>query len=382
MTCTTLTNRRPGPGSACSVRCGSATSGIFASANLVSLTGTWMQRIGQDWLVLQLSDDSGVALGLDHRAAVRPHPAAQHVRRRARRPLRQAPAAARHPGAAWACWRWCSALLVATDVVALWHVFVLAGGLGAVAAHRRPGAAVLRVGDGRPGPADQRGQPQLHDLQRRPADRARRSPALLIARLVGGHRAGLLRQRRQLRASPSCALPGMRAGELRRSPPVARAKGQLREGLAYTRAHPDLVLAMALAFVVGTFGFNYQITIALMARERVRPRAPRRSGCSSTAFAVGSLTGALLSTRRSVRPRQRFLVVSAVVFGRAHRRRRADAGLRRRSPCCWCPPGRRRWCSAWRTTASCSWASTRRCAAGSWRCTSCASWAARPSGRR
>ena len=37
---------------------------IFASANLVSLTGTWMQRIGQDWLVLQLSDDSGVALGL------------------------------------------------------------------------------------------------------------------------------------------------------------------------------------------------------------------------------------------------------------------------------------------------------------------------------
>ena len=37
---------------------------IYASANLVSLTGTWMQRIGQDWLVLQLSDDNGVALGL------------------------------------------------------------------------------------------------------------------------------------------------------------------------------------------------------------------------------------------------------------------------------------------------------------------------------
>jgi len=37
---------------------------IYASANLVSLTGTWMQRIGQDWLVLQLSGDSGIALGL------------------------------------------------------------------------------------------------------------------------------------------------------------------------------------------------------------------------------------------------------------------------------------------------------------------------------
>src|SRR4051812_49832545 len=36
----------------------------YSSANLVSLTGTWMQRIGQDWLVLQLSGGSGVALGL------------------------------------------------------------------------------------------------------------------------------------------------------------------------------------------------------------------------------------------------------------------------------------------------------------------------------
>jgi hypothetical protein len=36
----------------------------YATANLVSLTGTWMQRIGQDWLVLQLSGDSGIALGL------------------------------------------------------------------------------------------------------------------------------------------------------------------------------------------------------------------------------------------------------------------------------------------------------------------------------
>jgi len=74
------------------------------------------------------------------------------------------------------------------------------------------------------------------------------------------------------------------------------------------------VLAMGLAFVVGTFGFNYQVTIALMARE-VFHLGAEAFGLLSTAFAVGSLTGALLSTRRSVRPRQRFLVVSAVVFG-------------------------------------------------------------------
>src|SRR3954452_5392700 len=71
---------------------------------------------------------------------------------------------------------------------------------------------------------------------------------------------------------------------------------------------------MALAFLVGTFGFNYQVTIALMAREQFGLGA-QDLWLLSTAFAVGSLRGALLSTRRSARPRQRFLVVSVVVFG-------------------------------------------------------------------
>jgi MFS family permease len=106
----------------------------------------------------------------------------------------------------------------------------------------------------------------------------------------------------------------MRTAELSPSPPVARAGGQLRAGLAYTWSHPDLVLAMALAFVIGTFGFNYQVTIALMSRQ-VFDLGAEAFGLLSTCFAVGSLCGALLSTRRSVRPRQRFLIGSAVVFG-------------------------------------------------------------------
>src|SRR5437762_4594223 len=35
----------------------------FAGGQLVSLTGTWMQRVAQDWLVLQLTN-SGLALGI------------------------------------------------------------------------------------------------------------------------------------------------------------------------------------------------------------------------------------------------------------------------------------------------------------------------------
>jgi MFS family permease len=146
------------------------------------------------------------------------------------------------------------------------------------------------------------------------------------ARLVGPALAGLLIGASSGNTAPAffvnaasfaftiAALASLRADELRPSPPVPRASGQLRAGLAYTWAHPDLMLAMVLAFVMGTFAFNYQVTIALMARE-VFGVGAEAFGLLSTCFAVGSLAGALLSTRRSVRPRQSFLVISAVVFG-------------------------------------------------------------------
>ncbi len=38
---------------------------LWASGAIVSNTGTWMQRVAQDWLVLtQLTNNSGVAVGI------------------------------------------------------------------------------------------------------------------------------------------------------------------------------------------------------------------------------------------------------------------------------------------------------------------------------
>src|ERR687889_2365841 len=36
----------------------------YAAGGVVSNVGTWMQRVAQDWLVLQLSGNSGTALGI------------------------------------------------------------------------------------------------------------------------------------------------------------------------------------------------------------------------------------------------------------------------------------------------------------------------------
>ena len=37
---------------------------LYASGGVVSNVGTWMQRVAQDWLVLQLTHNSGTALGI------------------------------------------------------------------------------------------------------------------------------------------------------------------------------------------------------------------------------------------------------------------------------------------------------------------------------
>jgi MFS family permease len=284
---------------------------IYASANLVSLTGTWMQRIGQDWLVLQLSHDSGIALGLITALQFGPSLllsmyggvlADRYAKRRVLLVTQ----------ALMGVLALLLGILVATGSVALWHVFILAVGLGSVSAIDAPvrQSFVSEM----VGPALLTNAVSLNSTIFNGARLVGPSIAGLLIGASGGDTAPAFFVNAASFAFTIAALAGMRATELLPSPPVARAKGQLRAGLAYTWAHPDLVLAMALALVLGTFGFNYQVTIALMSRE-VFHLGAEAFGLLSTAFAVGSLSGALLSTRRSVRPRQRFLVISAVVFG-------------------------------------------------------------------
>jgi MFS family permease len=110
----------------------------------------------------------------------------------------------------------------------------------------------------------------------------------------------------------------MRAHDLVPSPVTPRGEGAIRAGLNYVRRRRDLVIGMVVVGIAGTIGFNFQVTNALMA-TKVFGVGAREFGLLSTAFAVGSLSGALLVARRGgrtrSRPKLRDVVVLALAFG-------------------------------------------------------------------
>ncbi|MBA3339845.1 MAG: MFS transporter, partial [Geodermatophilaceae bacterium] len=270
---------------------------LYAGANLVNNTGTWMQRIAQDWLVLQLSH-SGVALGIVTALQFAPilvlslygGMLADRYDKRKLMMITQATMgiAALILG-----------VLVLTDQVQLWHVFAIAGMLGVAAAMDMP----IR----------QSFVSEIVGMDNLTNAVGLNSTIFNIARLIGPAVAGLMIAAAGDDTGPVfllnagsylvtiLALRLMRVDELNPSPVVPRGRGQLRAALSYVNDHPDIKAAMLLVFVVGTFGLNFSITMALMVTD-VFDRGAEAFGLLSTAFAVGSVTGALLSTRRVGRP--------------------------------------------------------------------------------
>jgi MFS family permease len=105
----------------------------------------------------------------------------------------------------------------------------------------------------------------------------------------------------------------MRPSELRPQLAAVKAKGQIREGLRYVRATPDLLVTMVMMLIIGTFALNYQTVFPLF--------VTRSLDQSDTAFtilmsfmSVGSVTGALTAARRGS-PTVESSLVAAVGFG-------------------------------------------------------------------
>jgi MFS family permease len=281
---------------------------LFATGQLVSLTGTWMQNVAQDWLVLDLTHKSGTALGVTTALQFLPMLlfglwggvfADRHNKRRVMIATQAVQGAL----------AFSLGILVVTGLVQTWMVFCFAFALGMTTVFDLPARQAFVVE--MVGPDDVTNAVGLN------------SATFNSARIVGPAVAGVMIAHGGtppvffLNAASYLAviygLLKIRENELFPGRTVERAKGQLVAGLRYVRGRRDLLLPIVLVGVVGMVGLNFQITLALMARNEFHQGASTY-GTLSALLAGGSLVGALLTARRG-RPTQRMLVGSAVAFG-------------------------------------------------------------------
>jgi MFS family permease len=114
--------------------------------------------------------------------------------------------------------------------------------------------------------------------------------------------------------APMVGLLRMRVSELHRVPRNGAADTRIREGLRYVRQREDLLMPMVLLAVVGLAGFNFQLTLSVLAKK-VFETGPAEFGLLTTALAIGALAGALAGSGRRSRPSVWVVLGAGIAFG-------------------------------------------------------------------
>lgn len=109
------------------------------------------------------------------------------------------------------------------------------------------------------------------------------------------------------------ALLIMHTHEIEPCKPVSREKGQVIAGFRYARAHAIIFPLLATLFVVGTFTFEFQVSLPLFAKEAFNGDAGTLALLFSL-MGVGAIIGALVSASQHGTTLQQ-AVIWLVLFG-------------------------------------------------------------------
>jgi MFS family permease len=281
---------------------------ILYSASLLTNIGTWGQRVAQDWLVLELTNNNGTYLGIVTALQFLPvmllsmHGGvlADKVNKR------KALVMTNLGGGLTAL---ILGLLVITEQVALGQIYVLAFLLGIFAAIDAPIRQSFNI--------EIVGRDDLTNAM------SMNSANFHFGRLVGPALSGFLIA--AFGTGPSFIINGVsffvvvtalfavRDDELhlQKKEPT---DGTLREAFAYIKKRPDLQLILISVFFASNFGLNNQIFNALMATKEFGKGAAAY-GVLGTAVGFGALTGALLSARYDRTRKINFVPLAAANFG-------------------------------------------------------------------
>ncbi|GIJ23496.1 MFS transporter [Micromonospora lutea] len=282
---------------------------LFAFGQLVKLIGVWMMFIAQDWLVLELSGDSATALGVVVALQFTPVLLLTLLSGRLadRYDKRMLLFVA---NAFWTVLSLAMSVLVLTGLVQLWHVFVF--------------AALLGVANAVETPVRQAFVSELVGMSLLPNALSLNAAVFNSARIVGPAVAGLAIALFDVgpvflftalsSIAPLVTVIRMRPAELHREPLPPRderAAATVLDGLRYVGRRPDLLLPMVVMSVIGMSLFNFQLTLAALAKTVFHTGAAS-FGLFSTTLAAGALVGALAGTGRRSRPSV-WLVLGAAI---------------------------------------------------------------------
>ena len=283
---------------------------LFVAGQVVSLTGTWMQSIGQGWLVLELTG-SGTALGLVTSLQFLPvllfGPLGGVIADRfdRRRILYVTSAVA----AALAI---TLGVLVATDLVEVWMVYLLAMGLGFVFAVDHPTRQTF-----------------VHELvgsENLTNAVSLNSVVVNVARVIGPGAAGLLILNVGIApcffinaatyGGAVAAMSLMNPDEMHREARGVGGRGQLMDGLRYVRRTPEVLVPLIMMAVVGTLAYEFQVVLPLLARFTFEGDAGTY-GAMTVLMGAGAIVGGLVTAAMGKQPATA-LAWTAILFGAVH----------------------------------------------------------------
>jgi MFS family permease len=280
---------------------------LFFIAQLISVSGTWMQSVAQAWLVLHLTGsgvDLGIVVGLQFLPMLLLGPFGGLIADRVNK--RRLLFVTQTAGGLLAL---VLGILVVTDTVVLWQVYLLAGMLGMVNLFDNPARQTFMV--------EMVGRDDL------PNAVSLNAALMNGARVIGPAIGGVIITVFGLgtcffvnAASYLAVIVGlslMRTSELHRTPPVARARGQVRDGFRYVWATPALRNVLLSVALIGIFAYNFTVTLALLAKDTFHGGAGAYAGLTAC-MGAGAVVGGLLAAHRA-RPTPRLLQVLALIFG-------------------------------------------------------------------
>lgn len=258
----------------------------YITGHAIAMVGRWMQIVAQSWLVLELTG-SGTAIGLVLALQTVPMlilgPYGGVVADRAdKRKLLVVLQVLMGLQAL------ILGVLVISDTVALWHVYVLATALGFNQCFENPVRQAFTFE--LVGPKNLRNAVALQSV------------LISCSRMIGPAVAGVIIAAGGiglcflLNAASVVAvvlsLLTLDTSRLRPSPPAARAKGQLREGFAYIRGRADLAVPLLMMALIGCLAFEFQVVLPIVTDQTFQAGAGAY-GLLTSAMGAGSIVGGL-----------------------------------------------------------------------------------------